>query len=211
MHVQNHSLTEKESGGRRQAESAAGSYSNGTSGYVCAHRCHRLGAQSSVSAASLLSTSGSLLKLQPRQSVGIFSHRHRRKSQRKGREGGSMEWQWIRARPTSSSWNSCGENLYAAAMLLPSLPNSRWSSPSPLAHPCPPPLPAFFALPPCLVPAPLPLAWLLWAAAASAAPEMGRERAGRCSSGAADLPAPGALRPRQRSRRLAVPRLQLCF
>lgn len=75
----------------------------------------------------------------------------------------------------------------------------------------PSPLPAFFALPPCRVPAPLPLSWLLWAAATSAAREMGRERAGRCSSGALDLSSPGALRPRRRSRLLATPGLRLRY
>lgn len=72
-----------------------------------------------------------------------------------------------------------------------------------------PPLPAFFALPPCRVPAPLPLSCLLWAAATSAAGEMGRERAGRCTSGAADLSYSGSLSPRRHSRPLATHRFPL--
>lgn len=51
------------------------------------HRCCRPGAKSCVSAASRLSTRGSLLKLHPQRSVGTPRHRHQRKSQRKGREG----------------------------------------------------------------------------------------------------------------------------
>lgn len=170
---------------------------------MCAHRCHRPGEQCCVSAASRLNTRDSLLKLHPQPSVGTRSHRHRRKNQRKGREGeawsGGVFGQDPQAQFGAPLMGTC-TRLLCSSLLFPTL-GDHLRLPSRI----PSPLPAFFALPPCRVPAPLPLSWLLWAAATSPAREMGRERAGRCSFGATDLSSPGALSSRRRSRLLATP------